>query len=148
MARKCSTNEEMIAFKLKVFPYALKYDDTVQLRSKTRRLIEYYENGGPLLPPGESIWLVYGKVVHNIPSLNAFAHIGLIWERAVRHPLPPYRVFTDQFVFLSPRDPHVPPLSALITSTNFFIGSSALRMTVVSYVTALVVVIHPDARQR
>ncbi|KAK1762911.1 hypothetical protein QBC33DRAFT_550947 [Phialemonium atrogriseum] len=61
---------DLVAFKLKLMREAL--EDNVMVWQRHRKnilfLIDYYENGGEVPPPGKTMWIFDGKVVDQPPT--------------------------------------------------------------------------------
>jgi hypothetical protein len=57
------------AFKLRYLRKSLEEDEALQYQRKNIEfLIHYYENGGKVPAPGQTMWLLDGKVVDKMPE--------------------------------------------------------------------------------
>ena len=74
-------------FKLRYLRMSLE-DEALQFQRKDIEfLIHYYENGGKLPAPGQTMWLLDGKVVNKMPE--KIPKGSVLWSEEVCSPLIP-----------------------------------------------------------
>jgi hypothetical protein len=88
-------------FKLGYLRKALKDESFLSQRQRKNIefLIHYYENGGKLPPPGQTMWLLDGKVVDKMPE--KIPEGSAVWAEEVCLPLTPnFILITCTYLYL------------------------------------------------
>ena len=88
-------------FKLRRLREELK-DESYQFQRKNIKfLIHYYENGGKVPPPGQTMWLLDGKVIDKMPE--KIPKGSTVWAEEVCLPLTLTHPITVYLFILRPR---------------------------------------------